>query len=74
MTNGIDKIIAVLFGLLCLCLLALLLAAAVKKFVYFYDELQKINIEIARTTGAERLFWRREKRRVWRLLIPFYRE
>lgn len=39
----------------------------------FSQELDYLNREIARTEGAEREYWKREKRRLWLSLLPFYR-
>lgn len=39
----------------------------------FSHELDYLNTEIARTEDAEREYWKREKRRLWLSLLPFYR-
>lgn len=38
----------------------------------FSRELDYLNREIARTEGEEREHWKREKRRLWLSLLPFY--
>ena len=37
----------------------------------FSQELKYINCEINRTSGGERRYWKRQKRRLWLSLIPF---
>ncbi len=37
----------------------------------FFRELQYLNMEISRTTGSEREYWLKERRRLWLSLIPF---
>lgn len=37
----------------------------------FSRELKTINMEIHRTTGGERRYWKRQRRRLWLSLIPF---
>ena len=44
-----------------------------QRIYYIKDELDYINMEISRTTGRERIFWQRKKKRLWLSLIPFYR-
>ena len=39
----------------------------------FREDLYYINLEIHRSTGEERNYWKREKRRLWLSLLPFYR-
>ncbi len=39
----------------------------------FIREQDYINREIGRTTGGEQRYWKREKRRLWLSLLPFYR-
>jgi len=51
----------------------LLLVGLTMKIGEFSRELKYINIEIGRTTGAERRYWKREKRRLWLSLLPFFR-
>lgn len=57
-------VVAILFGLIILVGLA-------KFFSDFSRELKLINLEIGRTTGGERRYWKRQKRRLWLSLIPF---
>lgn len=47
------------------------LVAIIKKFSH---ERECLNREIARSEGAEREYWKREKRRLWLSLLPFYRK
>lgn len=59
-------IVAAFFGIL-------LLFGLVMKISEFSKELNYINMEIGRTTGGEQKYWKREKRRLWLSLLPFYR-
>ena len=59
-------IVAAFFGIL-------LLFGLIMKISEFYQELDYINMEIGRTTGGEQKYWKREKRRLWLSLLPFYR-
>lgn len=50
-----------------------LLVGVTMKINHFSRDLNHINTEIARTNGSEREYWKREKRRLWLSLLPFYR-
>lgn len=43
----------------------------VLKAIDFKQELRYINMEINRTVGGERKYWRRKRIRLWLSLIPF---
>jgi len=49
------------------------LAVIAIKINDFNRELNYINMEIGRTRGEEQRYWKREKRRLWLSLLPFYR-
>ncbi len=51
----------------------LLLFSIAVKINEFSHDLDYINCEIGRTTGGEQRYWKREKRRLWLSLLPFYR-
>lgn len=51
-----------------------LFVALIKKISSFSEELNYTNIEIGRTEGAEREYWKRKKRRLWLSLLPFCRK
>lgn len=36
-------------------------------------DIKYVNMEIRRTRGSERKHWKKEKRRLWLSLIPFYK-
>lgn len=40
-------------------------------FAAFKDELTYLNREIESSTGAEQIYWIRERRRLWLSLLPF---
>ena len=74
MMPPIDKSTTMLRWILLALLAALLMAALVKKLVSFSDELQYLNQEIRRTEGSERRYYQRERRRLWKSLLPFCRK
>lgn len=54
-----------------LFLTLLLLVNALMKFQDFRSELRGLKIEISRTTGRERKYWKRQRRKLWASLLPF---
>ena len=68
MENG-TNIVYILFGLVCLGLLILLLSSFIGRFLYYHDELRHINMEITRTSGAERAHWEKKKKKLIRRLF-----
>ena len=54
-------------------IVTLVLTVIVIKINDFNRELNYINMEIGRTRGEEQRYWKREKRRLWLSLLPFYR-
>ena len=48
---------------------ALLLGIVITKFLKFRHELMIINMEISRTTGKEREYWKKEKRKLWQIFF-----
>ena len=65
-TNVLLVIVIAFFSILILVGLSM-------KINEFRHELDYLNREIGRTEGAEREHWKREKRRLWLSLLPFYR-
>ena len=65
-TNVLLAFVIVFFAVLILVVLSV-------KINEFRHELDYLNCEIGRTEGAEREHWKREKRRLWLSLLPFYR-
>ena len=58
-------------GIVAVFFLFLLLFGLVSFVNDFSRELRLLNNEIGRTTGGERRYWKRRKRRLWLSLIPF---
>jgi hypothetical protein len=52
----------------------LLVAKLAQTISSFRKELYYINVEIKRSIGAEKVYWRQEKRRLWLSLLPFTRK
>ncbi len=50
-----------------------LLVAFVSWLNKFQKELNRLNLEINRTRGEEREHWKRQKRRLWLSIIPFFK-
>ena len=48
--------------------------AAVFFFKDFQRDLRYINMEIQRNEGAEREHWKKERKKLWLSLIPFYKD
>ncbi len=68
-----DPVTKLLLAIAILFFGSLFLVALVMKIGAFTRELDQINMEIGRTTGRERQYWKRERRRLWLSLLPFYR-
>ncbi len=68
--DGLTVAILVVFGLF---LGGMFLTVLVQTISSFRQDLRYINMEIARTRGEERQYWKHEKRRLWLTLLPFYR-
>lgn len=73
MPNEIDSTTGTLLIVLGLFFAIIFLISIVTKFKRFTKELRYINMEINRNTGSQKKHWQREKRRLWLLLLPFFR-
>ena len=73
MNPELDAITNVLLAIAIAFLAIVLLVGLTIKINDFSHDLDYLNREIARTEGAEREHWKREKRRLWLSLLPFYR-
>ena len=69
--NNPDTELYRLIGFAAVFFLILLLIGLAQFINDFSHELRYLNNEIARTTGAERKYWIRRRRRLWLSLIPF---
>lgn len=49
----------------------LLVFGMISFWTAFSRELRQLNSEIRRTTGSERRYWIRRRRRLWLSLLPF---
>ena len=63
----------ILLIIMILFFVILLIIGLVIKINAFSQEMAYINKEIECTTGSEQRYWKREKRRLWLSLLPFYR-
>ena len=70
-TNNYDAELWLLIGVLAVFFFILFLIKAVYFFMDFYDELRYLKDEIRRSSGSERTYWVRKKRKLWLSLIPF---
>lgn len=69
--NGED-IVVVIFIIIIAVLAILGLMVALSSFLSaFSRELRYLKREIKRTSGREREYWVRRKRKLWRSLLPF---
>lgn len=73
MNPELDAFTNVLLAIVIAFFAVLILVALTMKINEFSHELDYLNREIARTEGAEREHWKREKRRLWLSLLPFFR-
>ena len=71
--NNTDTELWILVGIVAAIFLLGLLVGLVSFINDFSRELKYIKCEIGRTTGGERRYWKRQKRRLWLSLIPFVR-
>ena len=74
MNSEFDTVTITLMAIIVAFFAIVLLVVLIKKISNFSDELNYTNIEIGRTEGAEREYWKRKKRRLWLSLLPFYRK
>ncbi len=73
MNPELDPFTNVLLAIVIAFFAVLILVGLTMKINEFSHELDYLNREIARTEGAEREHWKREKRRLWLSLLPFFR-
>ena len=73
MNPELDAFSNVLLAIVIAFFAVVLLAGLTMKINEFSHEFDYFNGEIARTEGAKRECWKREKRRLWLSLLPFYR-
>ena len=73
MNPELDAFTNVLLAIVIAFFAVLILVGLTMKINEFSHELDYLNREIARTEGAEREHWKREKRRLWLSLLPFVR-
>ena len=73
MNPELDPFTNVLLAIVIAFFAVLILVGLTMKINEFSHELDYLNREIARTEGAEREYWKREKRCLWLSLLPFFR-
>ena len=73
MNTELDNFTIALLVIIIVFFAIVFLAGLITKIHNFRQELENLNREIARTDGAERKYWKREKRRLWLSLLPFCR-
>ena len=73
MNPELDTFTNVLLAIVIAFFAVVLLVGLTIKINDFRRNLDYLNREIARTEGAEHEHWKREKRRLWLSLLPFYR-
>lgn len=69
--NNLNYEFWIVVGVVAIPILLVLLVELCLYIKEFSQELEYINMEIERTEGSERRYWRRRKRRLWLSLIPF---
>ena len=73
MNPELDTFTNVLLAIVIAFFAVVLLVGLTIKINDFRRNLDYLNREIARTEGAEHEHWKREKRRLWLSLLPFFR-
>ena len=73
MNPELDAFTNVLLAIVIAFFAVVLLVGLTIKINDLSHDLDYLNREIARIEGAEREYWKREKRRLWLSLLPFYR-
>ena len=73
MNPEIDAFTNVLLAIVIAFFAIVLLVGLTIKINDFSHDLDYLNREIARTEGAEREYWKWEKRHLWLSLMPFFR-
>lgn len=69
--NNLDNEFWILVGIIAIPILLGLLVGLCLFINDFSSELRYINCEIHRTSGLERRYWIRKRRKLWLFLIPF---
>lgn len=69
--NNLDDELYMLVGIFLILFLFFILIGITCFFKEFSRELKCINCEIYRSTGEERRYWIKQRRRLWLSLIPF---
>ena len=70
-TNEFDPTLWILIGVIAVPVIISLIAGVCKFINYFSQELKYLNSEIKRTSGSERAYWIRQRRKLWLSIIPF---
>jgi H+/gluconate symporter-like permease len=68
-----DSLTAGMIVALILVVVGMLIAALFQKTKRFRRDLNYMNMEIRRTSGSEQEYWKHEKKRLWKSLLPFCR-
>ena len=72
-TSNSNSIFYILVGLVIAFFLFLILIWIISYFQEFRLELKSLNCEIERTEGRERKYWKKQRRRLWLSLLPFFK-
>ena len=72
MLAELDSLTVAVLVILGLFLGGMLLVALVQRLSACRRDLHYIKMEIARSRGEEKKYWKQEKRRLWLSLLPFY--
>ena len=66
-------LLIMLIGFLLFLITSALIINFAEWFVFFKTEHTLITMEIKRTSGKEREYWKRRKRKLWLSIFPFVR-
>lgn len=68
---GLDSTASFLLLIIGLFFLSVILLSVVLRLNRFAREMSRINMEIGRTVGSERKYWKQRKKRLWLALLLF---
>ncbi len=72
MTPENDPVMTVLLAVIIIVFAVVFLVGTTVKLKEFSQALNYMNMEIDRSTGERRKYWKRERRRLWLSLLPFF--
>lgn len=69
-----ETLVIILFSIFAAFLVIVLVLSIARRLQYFSKRLRYLKLEIRRTSGRERKYWIRKKRKLWLSWLPFFHE